>query len=339
MTSPRSCATCDETGCAMNRVHGVLDAPEARTSYLLDDVWPETASMVASRFQPGDQLIAPGLWGPRPARYRWPVATDHRAPVATALRHLAMRRVARADGAVRQRTYLDHDRRLAHRLARAIDWRAHHLVVAQTWLPWLDEVGALGGRSFDVVMSRYPMAELHRLLDIAAAEIGGSATIADFRADPALVAREAELLGRARRIITPHHGIAGLFPGKAVQLAWHLPAPMTVRPGNRIAFLGPTIARERPDIAGRLAAEGQGPLIVLGRIIEPGHWDGIEIERRDFGPGWLDGIGTIVHPAALTHQPRRLLEALAHGVTIRSTTSCGLDPGHYVALDQPSASR
>lgn len=332
MNGPRSCASCDETGCAMNRLHGVLDLPEVRTSYILDDVWPETASMIASLVQPGDQLLAPGLWGPRPARYRWPARTDHRAPVETALRHLAMRRVARAQGAIRQRAYLDHERRIARALARSIDWRAGHLVIAQAWLPWLDEAGALGGRSFDVVMRRYPMAEIHRLLDTAAAEIGGSATIADFRADPALVERESALLARARRVITPHHGVAALYGDRAVRLAWHLPT-VTARPGARLAFLGPTIGRERPDVVRRLAAGPGEPLIVFGSMIEPEHWTGLPIERRRFGPGWLDGIGTILHPAVLTHQPRRLLEAIAAGVTIRSTASSGLDPAQFLPID------
>lgn len=333
MTGPRSCASCDETGCAMNRLHGILEVPEVRTSYILDDVWPETASMVASLVQPGDQLLAPGLWGPRPARYDWPGATEHRASLETALRHLAMRRVAGAQGAARQRAYLHHERRIAHALARAIDWRARHLVVAQGWLPWLDEAGTLGGRSFDVVMRRYPMAEIHNMLDAAAAEIGGSATIADFRADPALVERERTLLARARRVMSPHQGIASLFGDRAVQLAWHLPEG-TARPGNRTAFLGPTIARERPDIVRRLAAGLAEPLIVFGSMIEPQHWEGMPIERRSFDPGWLDGIGTILHPAVLTHQPRRLLAVVAAGVTVYATPASGLDAGQYRPIAQ-----
>src|SRR6185295_16576022 len=107
-------------------------------------------------------------------------------------------------GGVRQRAYLEHDRAIARKLAKAIDYRARHLVVAQAWLPWLEDAGALGGRTFDVVMSRYPFAEIHRLLDEAAAALGTSATIADFRAEPELVASESGLLARARRIITPH---------------------------------------------------------------------------------------------------------------------------------------
>ncbi len=317
----------------MHRRHGVTAAPVERTSYVLDDVWPEVASMVAAWRGPDDELLAPGMFGARPARYRWEGAR-HAAGLATIRRHWAMRRVARASGAVRQQAYLRHDRALARALARRIDWRARHLVVAQAWLPWLDTAGALGGRSFDVVMSRYPLGEIHRMLDVAASEIGGSATIADFRADPALVEREAGLLERARRIVTPHHGIAAPFRGRTLLLAWHRPPPVAAVPGHRIAFLGPTIARERPDVARAIAATLDEPLVVFGGDLErPGYWDGIAIERRSFGPGWLDGVGTILHPATLTSQPRRLLQALGAGVAVYATPGCGLDPADYRPIE------
>jgi len=318
----------------MNRRHAVGAPAAARIAWVLDEVWPEYASMVAAALRPGDQLLAPGLWSGRPARYRWPGPAEHRAALATFSRHLAMRRVAKAPGGVRQRAYLAHDRAVARALARAIDWRAGHLVVAQAWLPWLDEAGALGGRSFDVVMSRYPLAEIHRRLDAAAAEMGESATIADFRADPELVAREAALLARARRIITPHHGLAALFPDRALRLAWHRPPAAARTPGERTAFLGPTIARQRPDIVRALAASLAGPLIVFGAMLEgPDFWDGVAIERRDFGPAWLDGIGAILHPATLTAEPRRLLAARAAGIALYATPECGLDPADYRPIE------
>jgi len=317
----------------MNRRHAVGEPAAERIAYVMDEVWPEYASMVAAALRPADQLLAPGLLGARPSRYRWPGPAEHRAALATLRRHLAMRRVAKAPGGVRQRAYLAHDRAVARALARRIDYRAGHLVVAQAFLPWLDEAGALGGRSFDVAMSRYPFAEIHRRLDSAAAELGDSATIADFRADPELVEREAELLARARRIVTPHHGIAALFPDRALRLVWHRPGPAARKAGTRIAFLGPTIARQRPDIVRSLAGSLAEPLIVFGAMLEgPDYWDGIAIERRAFGPDWLDGIGAILHPATLTGQPRRLIEAAAAGVAIYATPEAGLDPADYHPL-------
>jgi hypothetical protein len=299
---------------------------------VLDNVWPETASMVAASLKQGDQLITPGIFAGWPKRYQWPVESEYHAAFATMRRHWAMRRVANASGAVRQRSYLDHDRALARRLGKRIDYRARHLVVAQTWLPWLDELGLFGGRTFDVVMSRYPLGEIHRLLDEAAEEVGPSATIADFRAPSELVEREARLLARARSVYTPHHGIATLFPGQAALLAWHVPPSGSTRPGNRVAFLGPTIARQRPDIAARLCTALSEPLIVFGSALEPS-WDGARVEMRKKGPDWLDGIGTILHPATLTHEPRSLLAARANGVRVYATETCGLGPSDYLPIN------
>jgi hypothetical protein len=48
---------------------------------------------------------------------------------------------------------------------------------------------------------------------------------------------------------------------------------------------------------------------------------------------WLDGIGAILHPAAMTHQPRALLQAIANGVRVYATPACGLAPADYLPLD------
>jgi hypothetical protein len=330
MHAPRDCATCGETQCAMHDISRLAVISGERTSYILDDAWPEYASLVAAQVRPSDQVLAPDL--PSGSRYRWGSYTQPVASMATLRRHLAMRRVRQAPGAVRQTTYLRSDRDLAHALARRIDYRAGHLVVAQRWLPWLDETGALGGRSYDVLMQRYPLRELHRLLDAAAAELGKAPSLTDFRAEPALVEREAGLLARARRVVTPHHGIAALFPRQVSLLAWHKPAAINSSSGNRVAFLGPTIARERPDIARHLAVGLDHPLIVFGAMIEPDWWSGLSIERRALDANWLREVGTILHPAAVTHQPRRLLEAVASGVRVCATPTCGLAPSDYVDL-------
>ena len=218
-------------------------------------------------------------------------------------------------------------------MARRIDYRAGHLVVAQAWLPWLDEAGMFGGRSFDVAMSRYPFAEIHRRLDHAAAEIGGSPTIADFRADPDLVARETALLARARRIITPHHGIAALFPEQAVRLAWHRPPATPRASGDRVAFLGPTIARQRPDIVRALAAELEKPLIVFGGMLEGADfWAGCRSSGGASDPAGSTASARSSIPAALTSQPRRLLQASPPASPLYASPASGLDPADYVPI-------
>ena len=61
---------------------------------------------------------------------------------------------------------------------------------------------------------------------------------------------------------------------KAVRLSLAQAERQPRKTGNRVAFLGPTIARQRPDIARRLAAGLKEPLVVFGPMLEP-TWDGL----------------------------------------------------------------
>ena len=65
----------------------------------------------------------------------------------------------------------------------------------------------------------------------------------------------------------------------------------------------------------------------------PGFWRGVAIERRQMTTAWLDDIGAILHPAAVTHAPRRLVEAVAHGVTVYGDAGCGLAPGQWRPIE------
>jgi hypothetical protein len=220
-------------------------------------------------------------------------------------------------------------------MARRLDYRAQHLVIQQSFLPFLWREGVLGGRTFDVLMNRYPFTELHQRLDTVYAAHPESQTIHDFRAPTELVEDEAEALDAARRVITPHHDIALRFRGRGFWLNWQRPPIIARQRGNRVAFLGPTIARQGIYEARDIGRKLKTPLIVFGADLEGGNfWDGIRIERRHFRDNWMDGIGAIIHPAAVTHQPRRLLQAMEHGITVYAPASCGLAPGAFQPIDR-----
>ncbi len=332
--SPESCATCRRADCHLSFVSRDIAPVGEMAAFVLDDAWPEHRRFVRGQVKPGDQVIAPGLPGLRlGGRYDW--GGGERAGLwATAMRHLALRRVARARGAVRQAAYLRADERMARALARRIDYKARHLVVHQALLPFLWRDGVLGGRSFDVLMVRYPLADLHARLDAVFARHPDSPTIHDFRAPGSLVAAEAEALAAARRIVTPHHDIAEGFVERAVWLDWDRPAARPRGSSRRVAFLGPVItrqgAREVRDLARGLAE----PLVVFGAELEgEGFWGDVAVERRTFAPGWLDDIAVLLHPAAVTNAPRCLLQAVAAGVTIHAHASCGLAPGDYLPVE------
>ncbi len=327
--APQSCATCNQHDCHLN--FAALPVNPGQTSFVLDQPWPEFTAYVAGRLGVDDQVLAPGF--PGLARYAWP-RVQATAAMATLARHVAMRRVAHAAGSVRQDAYLRHDARLAAALGRRIDYLSRHVVVHQTFLPFLWRDGILGGRSFDVLMTRYPLADLQARLDAVHARHPHSRTIADFRAPAEIVAAESEALAAARRLIAPHHDIAFGFGARGLWLDWQRPAPVSRQPGTRVAFLGPTIARQGAYEVRDLAASLAEPLIVFGGDLEGDDvWQGVRIERRGFSPDWLDGIASILHPAAVTHQPRRLLEAVAAGVTVYASPACGLAPGEFRPLE------
>lgn len=333
---PGSCASCNEASCAMSYLAQGRQGRGGMTAWILDEVWPEYRAFIAGRMKPEDQLLAPGIAGRHAlGRYAWDLPVAHGASWATIARHLAMRRVRRRSGRDRQMAYLHHDGKVAAALARKLDYHAAHLVIEQSFLPWFAASGLLGGRSYDVLMTRYPLGILHQKLDAVAAEHGVSTTIADFRADAGLAEAEAMALEGGAGVVTPHHDIAALFPGRALLLDWQASAPSTLATGTRVGFLGPTIARQGAYRAREIARTLSAPLVVFGGDLEGnGFWDGVAIERRSFGAGWLADIGALIHPAAMTNQPRRLLRAWENGVRIFATPGAGLDPRSYRPLEE-----
>jgi glycosyltransferase involved in cell wall biosynthesis len=203
------------------------------------------------------------------------------------------------------------------------------VVVAQSLLPHLWRDGHLGGRRFSVLMTRMPMAQIEARLDAAAAAHPERRTLADFRADRALVAAEAEALAAADRIITPHTEIAALFGERAMRLDWHRPGTLPDRTPpfrGRIAFPGPTIARKGAYEMREAARVLDLKVVLIGSELEGADfWNGVRTQRVD-GANWLDGVTAIVQPALLEDAPRWLLAALSAGVPVIATAACGLPP-------------
>lgn len=330
MSAPGNCLTCGNGACSRNAADRQRGG---RRAFILDEVWPEYRAFLGQVRNPGDQVLAPGLFGR--ARYDWGQGAGHGAGLATIARHLALRLVRDRPGAQRQPVYLAHDRRIFAALARRLDYHADRLVIDQRFLPFAWRAGVLGGRTYDVFMVRYPFQALHDRLD----SMAGAASLRDYRAPEDLVQDEAAALARAARIVTPHHGIANLFPGRSLRLDWQRPPAFRVQPGRRVAFLGPAIGRGGLDQARALARHLPEPLIVFGRDLEPGAFDGVPVERRIWGPGGLDGVGAIFHPAAMTNQPRRLLQAAAAGIAIHATEGAGLAPGEWLPLSALDAAK
>jgi len=318
-----SCGSCDQTDCHLyERRNGAVIV--GRSAFLVDEAWPEFAAYVAAARRPEDVI---GLASAR----RWSTAgfaEVHEARMPGALRSLGWR-LTPPQGAARRSADARATARIAAALARRLAPDIAEVTVAQSMLPYLWRDGALGGRRFQVLMTRLPMGVLQARLDTAFATHPDRATLADYRADLALAEAEAEALAAADAVITPHAEIAALFGERATRLDWRRPAaPVGApRPGDVFAFPGPTVARkgafELRDAALRLGAT----LRPLGAELEgPGFWSGVAIDPPTDRVAWLDGVRAVVLPALAEAAPRGLLTALAAGVPVIVTAACGLDP-------------
>lgn len=320
-----SCETCGMVSCF--RHPSAAGLPQsAITAWLLDAWQPEFAAYLEAEHRPTDHLFLPldsqrWKFGP----YRWPsrgFARVHEAPWAVLQRSWTSRRLA-AQGAERQKALLRMDEKLAIAFERRLPAIATHLVVSQNLLPFLWRRGVLGGRTFDVLMTRLPMAELQRTLDAAAAAHPESPTLADFRAPAALAAAETAALAAARSWITPHTHLAALAGTRAALSPWHLPEARTRPRGTKVVFPASTLGRKGAWELRDALRELRLPLQIVGPILEGADfWDGIEVSRS--GDDWLADAAAVVLPAWVEHQPRRLLQAAAAGIPVIASEACGL---------------
>ncbi len=325
---PGSCASCGVAACFRHLKMDENDHP-GRTAWLVDEAWPEWAAHLATTEQRPDLLLRP-LDGRRwhKANYAWNAAPSTRAYDATLLtlrRAWATRRL-REQGAERHRALLAWDERLARHYAQRLCPEHVHLVVAQNLLPFLWRDGALGGRTFDVLMVRQPLPALQAELDRAAQLHPGSRTCADFRAPAELLAAETEALAAAEHWITPHRAIAKLAGARAIVLPWSQPptSGSVGRRGQRVVFPASALCRKGAYELREAARVLDLDLVCLGSNIEsPDFWKALKIHTAD-PENWLNGAAAVVLPAFVEHRPRRLLAALAAGLPVIASSQCGL---------------
>lgn len=320
-----SCETCGMFSCFRHPSAAGL-SQAAITAWVVDAYQPEHAAHVKSTSAPGDHLFVPldsNRW--RLGPYRWPsrgFARVHEAPVQVLHRSWVSRRLA-AQGAARQKALLAMDERLAAAFEKRLPASATHLVVSQNLLPWLWRSGALGGRTFDVLMTRLPMDDLERVLDAAAAAHPESPTLADFRAPGTLASAEAEALAAADHWITPHTAIAARAGTRALLLPWQIPPVRQISRRRGLVFPASTLGRKGAWELRAALREMQIPLTLGGPVLEaPDFWNGVATHRA--GPDWLDDAAAVVLPAWVEHQPRRLLQAVAAGIPVIASEACGL---------------
>lgn len=325
-----ACDSCNATDCFRHQPRVDGPALAGRRVWLVDENWPEFRTYLAANRTADDTLGLPldgGRW--KLARYDWPtegVARVGTASLAALARTAAIRRNG-DKGPARRRAELHGAAKVAEGLGRLLTPDDLDVVVAQSLLPALWASGRLGGRRFSVLMTRLPMTALQDRLDAAFALYPDQASLADFRADPALIAAEAEALAQAHRLITPHAAIARLFPGRAELIGWTTPPARerSAPAGRRIAFPGPTASRKGAALVRETARALDLEVVLPGSELEgPSFWDGVRTLRPK--GDWLEGVAAVVQPAVVEDCPRRLLAALAAGVPVVATSACGISP-------------
>ncbi|THD37756.1 MAG: vanw family protein [Sphingomonas sp.] len=337
-SAAHDCLSCGQVSC--HRHNPDTEPVDAPTAWLVDAATPEFAALYRACADEADLLMLPSRRFGRQAS-GWPtVAPERTTDIAVLQRSLALRTAAK--GTPRAALLLAADARLAKAYARRLSAQYTHLVIAQPLLPHLWRLGALRGRSFEVLLDRLPIDALHDLLDTAAERHPDSPTLGDFRAPASVAQAEREALGAATRLITPHRAVAACFPRDRVEVIDWLPAPALAaqRDGKTFLFAGPALARKgvhamRAAIAGldaRLAIERPGE-------DQPGFWGDLDVQLQTDAPDQLAGV---ILPALVEHNPRTLLRALAAGLPVIATPACGLpaQPGlTLIPANDPAALR
>lgn len=328
------CLTCGMVECFRHPAATAAHAPAlGHSAFLLDACWPEFDRWSRGHSREGDKWFTPldGRRWKKP-NYHWsppPGVTTRHATLTTLLRSFRQRRLP-AQGATRQLSLLAGEAALARRYAEMLDPQCRHVVVSQNLLPHLWKSGVLGGRSFDVLMTRWPMAELQRQLDLAKSEHPESTTLGDFRADPDLLRAESEALAAAARVITPHRAIGKLFGDRTWWIDWEKPEALERIPSERPVVFFPASRLGRKGAFELAAAFREGidaELKILGRASEGPADPFTGIATTAATASDLSSASVVVLPAWIEHQPRLALLALASGIPVIATEACGL-PEH-----------
>ncbi|HYO90837.1 MAG TPA: VanW family protein, partial [Pyrinomonadaceae bacterium] len=166
----RSCLSCGVRDCFRHAGSDSITVDFGRAAYLVDEFWPEFDCYISQARHEHDLLCLP-LDGNRWARANYAWKTDGFGQVRqqrlfTALRAYGSRRLA-MQGAERQRALLAAQEKLARGYAAHLAFDVAHVTLMQSLLPFLWRDGALGGRTFDVLMTALPLARLHERLDAA----------------------------------------------------------------------------------------------------------------------------------------------------------------------------
>jgi len=322
-----SCLTCAQDDCSRH-VGGKIEA--GKTAFLIDEFQPEFAELVDDRLKDGDQVLTPSCSDSTRNKSFAPGNCDvHSFGAFCLYRSLALRwAVARHITVAKVHFQLAGI--LAKLYERHLDYQVEHLIVGQTLIPHLWRSGALGGRTFDVLMQRLPVESLEQQLNSAANLYPQSRTLVEFRAPHWFREAERQALNAARTIFTPHPQIATIHE-RSVCLPWKMPARQNAQPAERdlLVFLGPTLARKGAHAVREAMRRTGLVLTVLGHDLEErDFWRDLPVARSSARELPWERVHTVVQPALFESWPRQLLKAHAAGANLVISPGCGIEENH-----------
>lgn len=328
------CFSCGNFACFKHPDRSAEKQETATTTFVLDERWEEFDAYIDEIATDKDRFVIPLKKNSliKAERYAWKAIRQQRTTATTAegvYRALKLRYKSRNQNPFALNLHLD--KKIAKAAAQQIPVEATHLVISQNLLPFLYESGVLGGRTFDVLMTRLPMEKLHERLDFAHAQHTESPTLNDFRASSSLISTENKALTQARKIITPHSEIAEIFKYKVEALNWKIPTLKNEKTtGNKILFPASAVGRKGAYEIKRLAQELNLELTIAGKSTESPHfWDEVKIQKFS---GNFQEVALVVYPTYVEHQPREILKAIAHQIPIITTKACGIAPSEKVKI-------
>lgn len=328
------CYSCGNYSCFKHPNPNSTFRPGAITTYVLDEKWAEYDKYIKQHATDNDFFIVPLHQSKfiSSSRYNWTIKNKvnlKKLPFVAIDRAI---RLGLFKNSNLFKLMLGFDKRLAKAASKYIPIESTHLVISQNLLPFMFEQGALGGRTFDVLMNRLPFEQLHQTLDMAHAKYTNSKTLSDFRAPELLIDVENMALTKAEHIITPHQQIADIFNNKAIKLNWVFPpANNTQLKGTKVLFPASALGRKGAYEIKELAQQLNLTIVVTGKATEyDNFWGNVKIEMP--GSNIFDGVGLVIYPAYIEHRPLVLLRALAAGIPVITTQACGLQPTQNLTI-------
>ena len=322
------CYSCGNLACFKHPDRSSKKQEISTTTYILDEKWPEFDSYIQSIVTPKDRFIVPLKKNKllKSDRYAWAACNSsktYQTLFQGVYRAIQLRLASKAKNNVFE-LMLHLDKKIGIAASKKIPVDSSHVVISQNLLPFIYKTGVLGGRTFDVLMTRLPFEKLHERLDYAYSIHNQSLTLKDFRASQYLVDLENKALTKARKIISPHSEIAEIFKNKIDRLEWNFPnIKSTISAGSKVLFPASAVGRKGAYEIKRLAKELNLNLTVSGRVLEgENFWEGITTDQFK---GDYEEIGLIVYPTFIENQPRQILRAISNGIPVITTTACGLD--------------